>query len=335
MSRAERSRERGPDRIGSPTRIAGRRRPAVVVRRASDGDNAAVVRRAPPDHACPREGDRLASGQLAARVAPVVRGDERTAVEEIGRPVAGRSRPVVRPRLDEHHRRVRLGREPPGDDRAAAPGAHDDDVTSDPGGTARSRSIAATGNAGAPGGVQDGGGGPATRRRGARAARAAWRPARLRGAHADVPGNRLQDGLRDRRVGDGGRGGGARRLREGLLGARSVPARQAVSALAAHDRRERGDETAGARRAAGTRSRCARPTRSGRSDPAPSAEAAVLGHERNELLLAAVNRLPEEQRLVVVCRFILDLSEAETASVLGLRPGNRQVEALAGARPST
>ena len=58
-----------------------------------------------------------------------------------------------------------------------------------------------------------------------------------------------------------------------------------------------------------------------RRDPAPSAEAAVLGHERNELLLAAVNRLPEEQRLVVVCRFILDLSEAETASVLGLRPG--------------
>ena len=46
----------------------------------------------------------------------------------------------------------------------------------------------------------------------------------------------------------------------------------------------------------------------------------MLGHERNELLLAAVNRLPEEQRLVVVCRFILDLSEAETASVLGLRP---------------
>ena len=40
------------------------------------------------------------------------------------------------------------------------------------------------------------------------------------------------------------------------------------------------------------------------SYPAPSAEAAVLGHERNELL-----------------RFILDLSEAETASVLGLRPG--------------
>ena len=68
----ERSRERGPDRVGRPTRIAGRGRPAVVVRRASDSDNAAVVSGAAPDHARPREGDRLPSGQLAARVAPVV-----------------------------------------------------------------------------------------------------------------------------------------------------------------------------------------------------------------------------------------------------------------------
>ena len=58
-----------------------------------------------------------------------------------------------------------------------------------------------------------------------------------------------------------------------------------------------------------------------RTDPEQSVETAVLGYERNELLLAAVNRLPEEQRLVVVCRFILDLNEAETASVLGLRHG--------------
>jgi RNA polymerase sigma factor (sigma-70 family) len=58
-----------------------------------------------------------------------------------------------------------------------------------------------------------------------------------------------------------------------------------------------------------------------RSDPTPSAEASVLGHERNEQLLGAVNRLPEDQRLVVLCRFILDLSEAETAAVLGLRAG--------------
>ena len=72
------------------------------------------------------------------------------------------------------------------------------------------------------------------------------------------------------------------------------------------------------------------------SDPAPSAEATVLGHERNEVLLAAVNRLPEEQRLVVVCRFILDLSEAETAQTLGLAKGtvkSRLSRALARLRP--
>ena len=235
----ERSRERGPDRIGRPTRIAGRRCPAVVVRRASDGDNAAVVSGAPPDHARPREGDRLPSGQLAARVAPVVRGDERTAVEEVCRPVAGRSRarspapprraPPKRPsrprasrrrpsrcsQLRRRRRHIRLGA-PRGEYRSDGERPEQ------------------------PGGVQDGGGGPTTRRGRARAARAAWRPARLRGAHADVRGNRLQDGLRDRRLGHGGRGGRARRLREGLLGARPVPARQAVPALAAHDRRERG-----------------------------------------------------------------------------------------------
>jgi RNA polymerase sigma-70 factor (ECF subfamily) len=57
------------------------------------------------------------------------------------------------------------------------------------------------------------------------------------------------------------------------------------------------------------------------SDPAPPADTAVLSRERNEQLLVAVDGLPEEQRLVVLCRFILDLSEAETAAVLGLRAG--------------
>jgi RNA polymerase sigma-70 factor (ECF subfamily) len=47
----------------------------------------------------------------------------------------------------------------------------------------------------------------------------------------------------------------------------------------------------------------------------------VLGTERRRLLLDAVERLPEEQRLVVTCRFFLDLSEAETAAVLGVRKG--------------
>ena len=54
-------------------------------------------------------------------------------------------------------------------------------------------------------------------------------------------------------------------------------------------------------------------------DAAPSPEAAVLRRERQDLVLAAVNRLSEEHRLVVACRYFLDLSEAETASVLGIR----------------
>jgi RNA polymerase sigma-70 factor (ECF subfamily) len=48
---------------------------------------------------------------------------------------------------------------------------------------------------------------------------------------------------------------------------------------------------------------------------------AALVAERNEALLAAVNRLREEERLVVVCRHLLGLSEAETAATLNLPRG--------------
>lgn len=56
-------------------------------------------------------------------------------------------------------------------------------------------------------------------------------------------------------------------------------------------------------------------------DAAPSPEAAVVRGEVRAELLAAVERLPEEQRLAVVCRYFLDLSEAETAAALGCRRG--------------
>lgn len=56
-------------------------------------------------------------------------------------------------------------------------------------------------------------------------------------------------------------------------------------------------------------------------DAAPSPEAAVLGDERRRNLLAGVQRLPEDQRLVVACRFFLDLGESETAAVLDVRKG--------------
>ncbi len=43
----------------------------------------------------------------------------------------------------------------------------------------------------------------------------------------------------------------------------------------------------------------------------------VLAAERRARLVAAVNALPDRERQVLVCRYFLDLSEAETAQVLG------------------
>ena len=54
---------------------------------------------------------------------------------------------------------------------------------------------------------------------------------------------------------------------------------------------------------------------------APSPEVALLAREERAELLAAVDRLGAEQRAVVACRYFLGLSEAETAAVLGCRPG--------------
>jgi RNA polymerase sigma-70 factor, ECF subfamily len=58
---------------------------------------------------------------------------------------------------------------------------------------------------------------------------------------------------------------------------------------------------------------------SGASAQAP--EAAVVGAETARALLAALARLPERDRLVVSYRYLLELTEAETASTLGVRPG--------------
>jgi RNA polymerase sigma factor (sigma-70 family) len=56
-------------------------------------------------------------------------------------------------------------------------------------------------------------------------------------------------------------------------------------------------------------------------DAAPSPEGAALGHEQRDELLGAVNRLDERDRDVLACRYFLELSERETADVLGVRPG--------------
>jgi RNA polymerase sigma factor (sigma-70 family) len=54
---------------------------------------------------------------------------------------------------------------------------------------------------------------------------------------------------------------------------------------------------------------------------APSPEGALLASEDRERLLAAVNGLREEERLVIACRYFLELSEEETAAVLDVRVG--------------
>jgi RNA polymerase sigma-70 factor (ECF subfamily) len=53
----------------------------------------------------------------------------------------------------------------------------------------------------------------------------------------------------------------------------------------------------------------------------PSPEAAALEGELRQAVLAAVERLPERDRLVIAYRYFLDLGEAETAYALGVRPG--------------
>ena len=54
---------------------------------------------------------------------------------------------------------------------------------------------------------------------------------------------------------------------------------------------------------------------------ATSPETMVIAAETRRTLLAAINLLRDEDREVIGARFLLELSEAETAETLGLRPG--------------
>ena len=56
--------------------------------------------------------------------------------------------------------------------------------------------------------------------------------------------------------------------------------------------------------------------RLGGGDAAPSPEALAENTEERERLLRAVNSLRNEDRLVVACRYFLDMSSEETAGVL-------------------
>jgi RNA polymerase sigma-70 factor (ECF subfamily) len=66
-----------------------------------------------------------------------------------------------------------------------------------------------------------------------------------------------------------------------------------------------------------------RPFRDGYVEPAPASEPSVL---------EALQALDVEQRAVIVCRFYLGLSEAETASTLGIRPGTAKSRLHRGLR---
>jgi RNA polymerase sigma-70 factor (ECF subfamily) len=99
------------------------------------------------------------------------------------------------------------------------------------------------------------------------------------------------------------------------------------------------NEARNRRRSAGRREGLAIRATAGRpsDDAAPSPEAAALALERRTTLLAALNSLRHEDREVIGARYFLDLSEAETADVLGIPRGtvkSRLSRALARLRSS-
>lgn len=83
------------------------------------------------------------------------------------------------------------------------------------------------------------------------------------------------------------------------------------------------NEARNRRRSAGRRAQLELAVSAQRSSggAAPSPEEAALARERQTALLAALNRLREADREVVAHRYLLELSEAETAAVLGCRVG--------------
>jgi RNA polymerase sigma factor (sigma-70 family) len=82
------------------------------------------------------------------------------------------------------------------------------------------------------------------------------------------------------------------------------------------------NEARNRRRSAGRQADLAvRTAPAGAATEAPSAEEAALHHQRREAVLRAVAALDERDRMVVACRYLAGLSEAETAAALGCRPG--------------
>jgi RNA polymerase sigma factor (sigma-70 family) len=97
---------------------------------------------------------------------------------------------------------------------------------------------------------------------------------------------------------------------------RGAPLRPWLLAIVANEARNR-------RRAEGRREglalRAAHEVPSGGAAPSP--EGSIVAGEERAALLAALERLGEDDRLVLSCRYLLDLGEEETAEVLSLRRG--------------
>jgi len=79
------------------------------------------------------------------------------------------------------------------------------------------------------------------------------------------------------------------------------------------------NEARNRRRSTGRREALA--LRASPGEAAPSPEEAAVAAEDQVRLLAALDGLKEDHRLVLACRHLLDLSEAETAAALGVRAG--------------
>jgi len=94
------------------------------------------------------------------------------------------------------------------------------------------------------------------------------------------------------------------------------PFRPWVLRIVANEARNR-RRSAGRRAALALRAEAAH----GSGDAVPSPEDSVITADERARLLAALDGLPEQARLVLQCRYLLELSEEETAAALGVRRG--------------
>ena len=82
------------------------------------------------------------------------------------------------------------------------------------------------------------------------------------------------------------------------------------------------NEARNVRRSSGRRARLAlRVMPVAEADHGATPEEAVAAEQRRANLLAALDELAERDRLVIACRYLLGLSEAETAAALDCPPG--------------